>query len=128
MILTLFILVNQLTNLISISQGRRHIGAGKGCWNPTITWSKKKFFFCKTGVDKREVVDEKSNEKWCKEGVQPKKWYASQMFFYVLFLKLDLFFLVSHDTLKILQQATRKTHPRAYKCISDNYTIFAQKY
>ena len=43
------------------------------------------------------------------------------------FLKLDLFFLVSHETLIILERAARKTHPRASLCIWDNYIKFIQK-
>ena len=35
--------------------------------------------------------------------------------------------MVSHEALIILQWATRKTHPRAYQCIWDNYIIFARK-
>ena len=42
------------------------------------------------------------------------------------FLKFSLsFILPSHKALIILQQATRKTHPRAYQCFWDNYIVFA---
>ena len=44
-----------------------------------------------------------------------------------LFLQLSLSFLVSYEALIILQQATRKTHPRAYQCIWDNYVRLVQK-
>ena len=72
----------------------------------------------------------KKRQKWHrKEDMQLKMWYSithsnsSRCFF----LQLNLPFLASHKTPIILQRATRKTHPRAYQCISGNYIIFAQK-
>ena len=67
------------------------------------------FFLQKIGVDEIEGVDEKSDKKWHKEGVQPKKWCPWQKFFYVLFSVTQSFFLDSHESLIILQWATSKT-------------------
>ena len=44
-----------------------------------------------------------------------------------IFSSLNLFFLVSHETLIILQRAARKIHLRAYQCICYNYKKLAQK-
>ena len=104
----------------------------QGCWH----WGQggapfagvKMFFQYIIGADEREGVDQKSDKKWHKnEGVQPKKWCLSHKFFYVFFFITQFIsFLVSHEVLIILQQATRKTYPRAHQCIWDNwYLTFA---
>ena len=59
-------------------------------------------------------MDKKSNKKWHrKEGVQSKKWCPSNKFFYALFsVTQSLLILGSNHSLTILQQATKRTHPR----------------
>ena len=42
---------------------------------------------------------------------------GKSLFFYILFSVTSISFLVFHEVLIILQQATRKTHPRACQCI-----------
>ena len=50
----------------------------------TVFWNKI-VFLLKIGVHEGENVDEKSDKEWHKkEGVQPKKWFHSHKFFYVL--------------------------------------------
>ena len=57
-----------------------------------------------------------------------KKWCPSHKFFHVPFAVTNLFFLDSHENLIILLRATRKTHPRTFQSIWDNYVILAQNY
>ena len=62
----------------------RAIGTGEagGTSSPAVLWSKNLFFIRKIGVDEREGVGQKSDEKWHrKERVQPEKWFASHKFF-----------------------------------------------
>ena len=48
-----------------------------------------------TFIGKEEGVDEESNKKWHrKEGVQSRKWYPSEKFFYALFSVTQSLFLL----------------------------------
>ena len=66
-----------------------------------------------TSLGKGKGVDKKSNkELHRKEEVQSKVLCPSHKFFYIFSLKLNLSFLVSHEALIILQQATKTAHSR----------------
>ena len=66
-----------------------------------------------TSLGKAKGVDKESNKKLHrKEGVQSKSLCPWHKFFYIFSLKLSLSFLVSYETLVILQRATKRAHPR----------------
>ena len=73
-------------------------------------------------------VDEKSDKKsQRKEGCTAKMITLTKILLCSFFCNLIFSFFISHEAVIILQQATRKTNPKANLCISDNYEIFSQK-
>ena len=84
-------------------------GGGKGGQFPAPSFSEAKIFSLrKIRVEEREGVDKESIKIWRKkEGTQPKKNMCLTQTLLCTFFVTQSFFLG-------LQQATRKTHPRAW--------------
>lgn len=77
---------------------------------PSFSGAKEKIFLHNIGVDKKEGVDKKQQKMIHKEGVQPSD--------ILMQIHLCTFFVKSifRETLIVLQQKTRKSHQRSYKC------------
>ena len=72
-------------------------------------------FLSKIGVEVKKATKNDIRSTGCQKG------NVSHKYFYLLFNSVTQSFLLSHEAQIILQLAARKTHPRAYQCIWDNY-------